>query len=627
MPSSALLARIAALPQAQDRGRPLGGLLLDGGAVAPDRLLDALGEAEATGAPIDRVLQAHGLATPDACLRARGRHHGLPVLDRDTTPPCPSLAGLIPPETCLAMRVLPWMVVGETLVVAGARPEDVEAVRPLLAQAWPQIMPALASERDIEAELAARHGRRFARAAESNLPADESCRDLNLSTPGRRIAAGGAALACVAALALAPTMFFAGAFGLALAAIVAGQLLKLAAAVAAPRAELPAPLPAQRPTTPVVSLLVPLFREAEIAGTLVRRLERLSWPKAALDVVLVLEAGDEDTRRALARADLPAWARVIEVPPGGVTTKPRALNYALPFARGEIVGILDAEDAPAADQIDRVAARFAVEPSEVACLQGILDFYNPQANWLSRMFTLEYAAWFRMILPGLARLGFAIPLGGTTIYFRRAALEAVGGWDAHNVTEDADLGMRLARHGYRTALVPTFTLEEANCRLWPWVRQRSRWLKGYMMTWAAHSRRPGRLLRDMGGWKTAGMQVLFLGTILQALLAPLMWSFWIVLIGIDHPVAAALPPAGFAALVAVFLASEAVTLGVAFAALARTPHRGLGPWVPTLAAYMPLIAVAGYKALWEAIRKPFFWDKTAHGRSAPDHALADQKSV
>ncbi|MEM8548878.1 MAG: glycosyltransferase, partial [Pseudomonadota bacterium] len=226
----------------------------------------------------------------------------------------------------------------------------------------------------------------------------------------------------------------------------------------------------------MVSLLVPLFREKDIAGSLIGRLSKLTYPKSRLEALLILEAEDLQTRKVLAATDLPPWMRVITVPPGALQTKPRAMNYARRFAHGEIIGIYDAEDAPAPYQIEAVVAHLERADDDVACVQGILDYYNPTANWLARCFTIEYASWFRILLPGLARIGVPIPLGGTTVFFRSAALDALHGWDAHNVTEDADLGMRLARHGWRTELVDSVTLEEANCRFWPWIKQRSRWL-------------------------------------------------------------------------------------------------------------------------------------------------------
>ncbi|SNS04504.1 Glycosyltransferase like family 2 [Antarctobacter heliothermus] len=478
---------------------------------------------------------------------------------------------------------------------------------------------ALALEADIHHLISARAGTRLAQAAETWVPAQDSCRDLNRTTPRGRLFAFAAAAICLLLLLLAPQLLFAAALALALGSLVMSQLMKLVALAALPRqtAATAAILP---PNPPLVSILVPLFHEQDIARTLVARLSRLTYPKALLDVVLVLvlEAEDRLTRETLARTELPPWMRTITVPPGRVTTKPRALNYAYRFTRGEIIGIYDAEDAPAPDQIDRVVAQFHESPADVGCLQGILDYYNPRANWLSRCFTIEYASWFRILLPGLSRLGLVVPLGGTTVFFRRAVLEKVCGWDAHNVTEDADLGVRLARHGFRTDLMPSVTREEANNRFWPWIKQRSRWLKGYGITWWVHTRQPRRLWRDLGPKRFAGLQILFLTTLVQFALAPVLWSFWLILMGLPHPLDAFLTRPVILGLTAIFLSAEAVSILIGLAALARSPHRFLMPWVPTLFAYFPLGTVAIYKALWETLRNPFYWDKTQHGRSAPD---------
>jgi cellulose synthase/poly-beta-1,6-N-acetylglucosamine synthase-like glycosyltransferase len=199
----------------------------------------------------------------------------------------------------------------------------------------------------------------------------------------------------------------------------------------------------------------------------------------------------------------------------------------------------------------------------------------------------------------------------------------VGGWDAHNVTEDADLGMLLARRGYRTDVIPTVTREEANNRAWPWIRQRSRWLKGYAITWWVHSRRPRALWRDLGPWRFLGVQALFLTTLAQFVLAPVLWSFWLILLGLPHPLDGVLTDESRRVLIGAFLSAEAVSLAFGILALARSPHRRLIPWVPTLFLYFPLGTFAIYKALWEVLRKPFYWDKTDHGHSAPDGPGAD----
>jgi cellulose synthase/poly-beta-1,6-N-acetylglucosamine synthase-like glycosyltransferase len=265
----------------------------------------------------------------------------------------------------------------------------------------------------------------------------------------------------------------------------------------------------------------------------------------------------------------------------------------------------------------KVVTQFYQTSPKVVCLQGSLDFYNPRSNWLARCFTIEYAAWFRIYLPGIERLGLAVPLGGTTLFFRRAALEQLGGWDAQNVTEDADLGLRLARHGYRTETLSSSTFEEANCRPLPWVKQRSRWIKGYMMTWITHMRDPRLLWRQLGPRRFIGMQVQFLGAVLQSLLAPLVWSLWLGTIGIPHPVTQALPLGMFVTLYTSLAAIGLLNTACDIAALRRTRHRLHWLWALTMPAYHPLATLAAYKALWELLTKPFYWDKTSHGHFDP----------
>lgn len=450
--------------------------------------------------------------------------------------------------------------------------------------------------------------------AETCVADGESCRMLQNRWFSRCLALGLAGLLVL--LALAPLAVLLALTGLVVVSLTISTLLKLAAAVAALRRDPAADSDSNTASThqPIVSVMVPLYREPEVVPRLVNRLARLTWPRELTDILLVVEENDDQTRAALAKLTLPRWVRVIPVPDAKLKTKPRALNFAMMFARGSIVGVYDAEDAPEADQIHRVVARFNNGPANLACVQGVLDFYNPTVNWLSRCFTIEYATWFRVVLPGMQRLKLAVPLGGTTLFFRRDVLEELGGWDAHNVTEDADLGIRLARHGYVTHLLSTVTFEEANCHVLPWIKQRSRWLKGYAITWMVHMRHPAQLLRQLGPWRFFGVQVLFLGTLVQFLFAPLLWSFWLMLLGLGHPLQDSLPGQAFVALAAVFLTAEAVTLALGAVALRARHHAGLWPWLPALHAYFPLAVVAVYKAVWELIAAPFYWDKTTHGK-------------
>ncbi|MFW2587614.1 glycosyltransferase family 2 protein [Sagittula sp. SSi028] len=609
-------------PLRDHRGQPVSHILIENRKSSPRVMLGAMAEAHRINQPLARVVEAEALASPKDVLLAQAQHFGVMVLDRETTPPAPDLARLLPAAFCLQHGVLPWLRVGDTLVLATSRPEAYDQIVPLLPPDIGPVMMALALEADIHAEIGARHGDALAHAAEHWVPDDESCRDLNTASPRATGFAVLCGMGAIAVLIAEPRLFFACALALALTSLIIGQIMKVAAFVAAPRRQdrQVARLPR---TAPIVSIMVPLFREHEIASTLVARLSRLTYPKALLDVVLVLEATDDTTRETLRRTTLPPWMRRITVPPGSIQTKPRALNYAFHFTRGRIVGIYDAEDAPAPDQIEQVVAHFDRAAPDVGCVQGILDFYNPCANWLSRCFTIEYASWFRILLPGLARMGFAVPLGGTTVFFRREAIEQVKGWDAHNVTEDADLGMRLARKGWKTELIRSVTREEANNRFWPWVKQRSRWLKGYGITWWVHSRRPRALWRDLGPKRFFGLQVLLLGTLLQFALAPVLWSFWLIVAGWPHPLDPYLTRTAILWLTGIFLSAEACTFILGVAALARSPHARLYHWVPTLFAYFPLGTAAIYKALWETLHSPFYWDKTEHGHSAPDHVRAD----
>ncbi len=600
----------------QQHGLPVGRILLDIGALTSDQLAQALALQARSGAPVEEVALAEGMITRDQLALARARHHAALHVSRSSTPPDPDLAGILPVAFCLEHSVVPWARIGDATLIATARPDTFDTVRAQLPEALQPAIMGLTSEQDVHTTLAEWHSDALRDAAETRVPEHLSCRSLNRTT-GLRMGPLVLGAVMLAALIYDARMFFAALALWATVSLILAATLKIAAFAAHFKGTPPVHPAPRFFHRPKVSMLVPLFRETGIALDLIDRLKALHYPKAQLDVVLVLEEEDSQTRDLLDRSDLPNWMRVIAVPKGEITTKPRALNYALNFCASPIIGIWDAEDAPAPDQIDRVVAHFAQAAPDVGCLQGILDFYNPQANWLSRCFAVEYATWFRVILPGLSRLGFAIPLGGTTVFFRRSALEAVHGWDAHNVTEDADLGMRLARFGYRTELVQTTTGEEACNRLWPWVRQRSRWLKGYMVTYLAHMRHPLRLLRDLGAWKFLGFQLFFVTTISQFLLAPVLWTFWLVLLGWAHPLDSWVSAQAIVQVGLAFLLAEVTSILIGLFAVARTSHRGLTWWVPTLALYFPLGCVAAYKGLAELILAPFYWDKTSHGASPP----------
>ncbi|MDM7932400.1 glycosyltransferase [Tabrizicola sp.] len=581
------------------------------GAVSADDIVSALAHQGREAGRLPEVLRARGLVVERDLLDVEARNWGIRVIDLAATLPDPRLIDAVGAADCLRYDLVPWRQVGGVTVVALSRPEMFRQLRPMLEARLGPVSAGLASERAIVAAIHACRGPRLAQAAENRVSAAESCRGWPKISRAPRILTGivaGLSLALAAPVGFGLAVV---AFALVSLALIVG--LKFAATLAAlipPAVEIG---PAPDGIPPIVSIIVALYREGDIVGRLVRRLARLDYPEELLDVILAVEADDHVTRNALATAELPRWMRVVVVPEGKVKTKPRALNHALYYAKGAIIGVYDAEDAPDPDQLRQVVARFHRSGPEVACLQGVLDYYNPRTNWLSRCFTIEYAGWFRLILPGIARLGLVVPLGGTTLFFRREVLESLGGWDAHNVTEDADLGIRLARHGYRTELIATVTEEEANCRALPWVKQRSRWIKGYMMTWAVHMRAPGLLWRQLGPRAFLGFQVMFLGTIAQFLLAPLLLSFMVVPFGIAHPLFDVLPSPAVWTMAGIFILSEIANLMIGMIGTSRTRHGLSLWWVPTMKLYFPLASLAAYKALVELATKPFFWDKTTHG--------------
>lgn len=564
-----------------------------------------------------RVLVAEGWLSQEMLLSARCELFSTGRISPDRTPADPALIDEYGLSWCLTHGVLPWRRLSGATVYLCAEPEEFDAVRAQLPSTAGWAVLAVSPADEITEAIRGPHAGRLVRDAETALHTRWSCRSLR---PPRAVTWLMAMALGVAVLVLIPQVLIMALVGVTLATLAVTILFKLILAVACLSAKPPPRAPpdprATRTPLPEMTILVPLLREAEVAAKLLNNLDRLRYPRALLDLVFVVEAGDDVTKNALSQLRLPQGFRMIEVPEGSVQTKPRALNFALPFCRGEIVGIYDAEDRPDPDQLLKVAEGFQHAPPEVACLQGRLDFFNTRFNLIARCFTAEYAGWFGLFLQGLDQLRLPIPLGGTTLFMRLSVLEQTGPWDAHNVTEDADLGMRIYRHGYRVSLIDTVTQEEANVRIWPWIKQRSRWIKGYMATYLVHMRTPRQLWRDLGPGGFASMQCLFLGSILSALTMPILLVIWAASLGM--PGLGALQAATPALLGPIMLGIEAINLGLWALGLRARRHRHLWPMLPLLHIYFLMASIASLKALVELMHKPFYWDKTDHGIATSD---------
>ena len=369
---------------------------------------------------------------------------------------------------------------------------------------------------------------------------------------------------------------------------------------------------------PVYTVLLPVYGEPEIVANLVAGVGKIDYPADKLDILLVLEADDHETRAAVEHAELDGITPVL-VPPSEPRTKPKACNVAmdLPSERSDIVTIYDAEDIPDPLQLRRAAAVFAASPPEVGSVQARLGYYNERENLLTRWFAIEYDQWFSYMLPALSASKCVIPLGGTSNHIRTDVLREVGGWDAYNVTEDADLGIRLARYGYRTVVLDSLTGEEANADVVNWVRQRSRWYKGYLQTFLVHTRHPVDMVRELGLVPALRISNLTAGMPIANTLNLLFWTLLLVwFAGKPDFMHSLFPGPIYYLCVLMFTVGNLATimLGVVSTRTLGKPYLlGAALLVP---GYWFLQSMAAIKSMAQLIYKPSYWEKTVHGLSA-----------
>ncbi len=595
---------------------PLGKVLLDRDAVRRTDLSHALRRQRSTGARLGEVLAANGWSSPENVAAALAEQRGLPYCPLPVAP-ISELSGRLSLKEVQEHRAVPWTVAGGKLVLATPDPDRAAA---FAAAAGAEM--AVVTEADFQHRICEIYGAQLADEALVRTPRHQSVRSLDGARFGLvtvLLVLTIAAIASAENVLLALTLIVFLVSGLTTATRLAALAVSRSERVVSTRPEVVA-LADHRPQ-PMVSLLIPLYREGAVLARLLEGLQRLDYPRDRLEVKLLIEADDPETADALASVELPRWIEALTIPRGSPRTKPRALNVALDFCRGDVIGILDAEDRPDPAQIKTVTSHFTAASHRVAAVQCQLAYFNARENWITRCFQIEYSIWFDVLLRGWQRLGLPIPLGGTSVYFRRQALVNLGGWDAHNVTEDADLGMRIARAGLICDVVGSTTTEEANCRIGPWIRQRSRWLKGYMMTWLCHMRRPGLLWRELGPAGFIGLQVLLLGGAVSYLVIPLFWiSLTAGMLTGASLFGQVLPVWALGVLAATFALGQAVMLAAAALALYRRRCLRLILWLPLLPIYWSFGALAAWKALFEVVVAPYFWEKTNHGvtRFCPD---------
>ncbi len=574
---------------------------------SPERLLNAMSAASGAGRPVDKLL-GEGLIDEDAYYRALARHLGCEYYSGE-----PPLAAGFDAVRGLRCGVAP-------LDPDGDGPRAVIAPR---AHHVPRLIEAtqsgrlrsgsfaLTSPQRFAALLRARRSRDLLDVALGRLPASLSARN---GMTWLQIAALGAAAAAVSALGVASLAALEAVAVVALWLVFSASVMLRSMAAVASNGEI-RPRRLADDDLPVYTVVAALYRESGVVEQLVRALDALDYPKSKLDIKLVVEQRDVETLSRIVSLRLPARYEVIVAPPGQPRTKPRALNIALESARGELIVVYDAEDVPSPGQLRLAASRFAADKS-VDCLQARLTIRNHDKSWLSKFFAVEYATLFDFINPGLCALELPIALGGSSNHFRTRALLDVGAWDEWNVTEDADLGIRLARFGYRVKALDSDTTEEAPYELKNWFRQRVRWQKGWMQTLIVHSRRPIFFYRDLGLRRAVAATTLIAGGIFGGLFWPAfaLMTIWRALT-VEY---GALTPSREMSDVFTYVLALSGIWAILLPSIIAAKFRGLKLGMSALAlmpAYYLLLTAATWTAMLYLVLWPYYWGNTAHGRS------------
>jgi cellulose synthase/poly-beta-1,6-N-acetylglucosamine synthase-like glycosyltransferase len=383
---------------------------------------------------------------------------------------------------------------------------------------------------------------------------------------------------------------------------------------------------------PVYTVLVPVYHEAKVLPNVMRNLYRMDYPKNKLDVKILMEETDEETLgeakklglfgkptkgvEGIPAEDYREFLEIFEpivIPQADITTKPRACNYGLLRAKGKYCVIFDAEDNPDEDQVKKAAVAFSNLPEDIVCLQSKLNFYNANENFLTGWFSIEYSYWYDYYLQGLDRVDVPIPLGGTSNHFRVNQLRDIGGWDPYNVTEDADIGIRLSRRKLKTAMLDCYTYEEATLNFGSWIRQRSRWYKGHAQTYLVHMRHPIKLIQDLGWRKFLLFQFTFGGGIYMPIINPFLWV--ITALGFFVPWVFSslfLLPIQSICIFNLVVGNLSFLFLYVWTCVKQKQYHCI-PLALTMPIYWVMISIAAWRGLIQLITKPFYWEKTSHG--------------
>lgn len=603
-------------------------LLLQSGLITSEELEFARAAKARTGSHIDEILVSQGIVSIDELRSVMGSAWRLPLVDLRHAGHDPDFVRLFSGQLMMEQNWAPIRQMSDgTVIVATARIPDEGRRAEIEGQLGAPASYAVATSWDI---------RNFVLSVFHDRIADEAANELFRQNPelsARIVFSRGQKIGFIAlgVILVVLAVFFPGAVAIGVVTVIsvvflAGTVFKFAIAMLGARFDVVERISATEVAAlrdhdlPKYTILVPVFRESNIVAQLVSNLGAIDYPVDKLEILVLIEQEDSLTRDAFLAADPPPHMQIVTIPQGAPQTKPRACNVGLFFATGEYLVIYDAEDTPDADQLKKAYLAFQRGGDRTVCVQASLNYFNSGENVLTRMFTLEYGYWFDYMLAGLDAADLPIPLGGTSNHFRTSALIELGGWDPYNVTEDADLGIRASALGYRVGVVNSTTMEEANTSIPNFVRQRSRWIKGYMQTTLVHARRPRQLLREIGFRRFASFALLIGGTPATFLGVLPLYLLTLVTIIVPAGLLAELFPVWLLWLCLInFVIGNSVMVYLSMMGPYKRGTFELVIWATLNPIYWILHSVAAYKGLWQLLTRPHYWEKTEHGLTTQSH--------
>lgn len=357
--------------------------------------------------------------------------------------------------------------------------------------------------------------------------------------------------------------------------------------------------------------LIPARHEELVIGDTIRAVNAISYPQSMREILVLVRNDDTKTivkvRETLHALKNPHIRLIIF--DGFPINKPHGLNVGLKRATHEVVTIFDAEDQPHPDIYNVINTVMERDSADV--VQSGVQLMNYRSHWFSVLNVLEYFFWFKSGLHFFNRVGGVTPLGGNTVFFKKAYLQKIGGWDEECLTEDADVGIRLAVAGAKTSIVYDerhATQEETPSSVSEFVRQRTRWNQGFIqiiskLEWMSLPR---------------NKSIIFCLYILMSPFISILLAFYTPLgiyLGIYHKLPIPLAMLSFLPLYVVGI--QILTQLVGFFEFTRSYHRKMKFFdackvVLTYYPYQLLLIWASVRAIYRFSITNNSWDKTSH---------------